>query len=65
MLHDFLNQHQRVVDFLAWTLAGVTVGSLLSQIAVVVTIMAGLGSLSLVALRWHDRIKYGHGGKPE
>lgn len=65
MLHDFLSQHQRVVDFLAWTLAGVTVGSLLSQIAVVVTIMAGLGSLSLVALRWHDRLRYGPKGAGE
>jgi len=62
VLHDFLSQHQRVIDLFAWLLAGVTVGSLLGQIAVIVTIMAGLGSLSLVALRWHDRLRYGPRG---
>lgn len=47
------------VDGLALLFAGVSAVSLLSQLALVVTILAGLGSLSLVALRWHDRIKFG------
>lgn len=49
------------VDALALLSAGVTVASLLTQLAVIVTILAGLASLSLAALRWHDRIKYGPG----
>lgn len=63
MFHQFLNEHQRIVDFLAVSLAGVAVGTVLSQLAVIVTILAGLGSLSLVVLRWHDRIKYGKAGE--
>jgi hypothetical protein len=30
-------------------------------VALAVTILAGLGSLSLIILRWHDRLRYGPG----
>ena len=56
MIHEYSS---RWVDAIAFLLAGVSVASFLSQLAVVVTILAGLGSLSLVALRWFDRWKYG------
>jgi hypothetical protein len=49
------------VDLSAASLAGLAVFSVLQQIAVIVTILAGLGSLSLVGLRWYDRI---YGPKP-
>lgn len=47
------------LDGIAILLGGVTVASFLSQLALIVTIVAGLGSISLVALRWHDRIRFG------
>jgi hypothetical protein len=47
------------VDAIAIALGGVAVFSLLQTLAVIVTILAGLGSLSLVGLRWYDRLKYG------
>jgi uncharacterized membrane protein (Fun14 family) len=46
-------------DVGAWALAGVAIGSWLQGVALIVTILAGLASLSLALLRWHDRIKYG------
>ena len=57
MTHHFLNEHQRLVDTVAWLLAGVAVTSVLSQIAIIVTILSGLGSLSLVWLRWREHLK--------
>ena len=64
-MSHFVNEHQRLVDLAAWLCAGVAAVSFLQEIALTVTILAGLASLSLAALRWHDRIKYGHGGKAE
>jgi hypothetical protein len=60
MIHPYLNALRHWIDATAFFLAGAAVVSLLQQLAVIVTILAGLGSLSLVALRWHDRLKYGH-----
>lgn len=58
-LHHLSEQAKHLIDTAA-ILCGVTaVASLLAQIAVIVTILAGLASLSLAALRWHDRLKYG------
>lgn len=59
MLHDFVSAHRGVSDFLAWVLAGVSVAGALSQVAIVVTILSGLGSLSLVWLRWRQHLKGG------
>jgi hypothetical protein len=59
--HHLSDTAKHWVDGLAFLFAGVTVASFLTQLAVVVTILAGLASLSLAALRWHDRIKYGPG----
>lgn len=46
-------------DVGAWAFAGVAIGSWLQGVALLVTILAGLGSLSLVALRWYVWFKYG------
>lgn len=62
-MHEYLSSARHWIDAIAAGLAGIAVVSLLQQVAVIVTICAGLGSLSLVALRWHDRVKYGPGGK--
>lgn len=59
MMHAFLNEHQRLVDAAAWLCAGVAAVSLLQQLAFIVTILAGMGSLSLVGMRWYDRLKHG------
>lgn len=55
MTHD----HGKLIDGLAALFAGVAAVSLLSKLALVVTILSGLVSLSLGALRWHDRLRYG------
>ena len=51
--------HRHFLDSLAWVLGGLAVFGFWQGVALGITILAGLGSLSLVALRWHDRIKYG------
>jgi hypothetical protein len=51
------------MDFAAFLLAGVAGVSWLQDVAFIVTIMAGLGSLSLVGMRWHDRIANGKAGE--
>lgn len=63
MFHAFLSENERLVDLAAWGLASVAVMSLLSEIAVVVTILAGLASLALALIRIHDRIRYGKAGE--
>ena len=63
-MHDFLNAHRGLIDLTTISLAGVAAVSL-AQLALVVTIIAGLASISLAALRWHDRIKYGPKGAKE
>lgn len=62
-VHHLSDTAKHWLDGVAILLGGVTVASLLSQLAVIVTILAGLGSLSLVALRWHDRLRYGPSDK--
>jgi hypothetical protein len=52
------DQH-RLIDSLAVIFAGVAGVAFWQHVALAVTILAGLGSLSLIALRWHDRIRYG------
>jgi hypothetical protein len=64
-LHNFVNDHRGLVDLAAAAFAGVAAVSFLQALATVITILAGLGSLSLVGMRWYDRYKYGHGGKAE
>jgi len=63
VLHDLLSQHQRFIDITIFSLTGVTVGTLLSEVAFVVTILAGLASLTLALIRIHDRIRYGRAGE--
>ena len=64
MLHEHLSEGaKRLLDLLAFMFAGVSVIGLLQGVALVVTIGAGLASMSLAGLRWHDRLKYGPGGK--
>jgi hypothetical protein len=47
-----------LVDYMAGLLALVA-GISLAQLALTLTVIATIGSISLIALRWHDRIKYG------
>jgi hypothetical protein len=62
MIHQHLSDAaNRWLDWLAILFAGVSVVGVINQVAVVVSILAGIGSLSLIALRWFDRIKYGRG----
>jgi hypothetical protein len=58
-IHDLSEPARRAIDTVAASLAGVALFGLLQKIAVVVTILAGIGSISLVALRWYDRLKFG------
>ena len=62
-MHQLLAEHQRLVDFATFTLAGLALGTLLSQVAVIVTILAGLASLALALIRIHDRLRYGRVGE--
>lgn len=62
-LHGFLSDHERVIDAAIFLLAGVSVTTLLSEIAVVITILAGLASLILALIRIHDRLRYGKAGE--
>lgn len=59
VIHHLLNGNRAAVDVLAAVFAGVAIFSFLQTLALVVTIFAGVGSLSLVGLRWYDRVKYG------
>jgi hypothetical protein len=56
---SYLHDHRGVIDLVAAGLAGIATISFLQGLALVVTILAGLGSLSLAGMRGYDRIKYG------
>ena len=58
LLHHFLNEHRGVVDAAAAALFGIAaLNTLLQTLALTVTILSGVGSLSLVYLRWSDHRK--------
>lgn len=56
-----MSGHHRLLDSLAVIFAGVAGVAFWQHVALAFTILAAFGSLSLVVLRWHDRIKYGPG----
>jgi hypothetical protein len=61
-LHEWNEPTKRAMDFMSIALAGVSGGVAavtLSQIALVVTIIAGLLSILWYAVRLHDRFRYG------
>lgn len=58
--HDLSEPSKRIFDLGAWLFAGVAAVSL-SQTALIVTILAGLASFILAAIRIADRIRYGRG----
>jgi site-specific recombinase len=60
MLHN-----HRLLDTAAWGMAAIAGVSFWQHFALGVTILVGLGSLSLIILRWHDRLKYGPLGDRE
>lgn len=53
-----IHEHKNLIDATAAALALIA-GISLSQTALVVSILAGLASLILFAIRLHDRIRYG------
>jgi hypothetical protein len=53
-----IHEHKNLVDCMAALLALIA-GISLSQLALTLTVIATIGSISLIVLRWHDRIKYG------
>jgi hypothetical protein len=55
MSHD----HHRLLDAIAWALGGLAVFGFWQGVALALTILAALGSLSLVGLRWYVFFKYG------
>ncbi len=56
-LHDLSEPTKRLLDFIA---AGSAAAALtLSQAALVVSIIAGLLSITWYGIRLHDRLKYG------
>lgn len=63
--HDWSEHTKRVLDFVT-PLSTAAVGGFaaitLNQVAVCVTIAAGLMSIAWYAVRLHDRFKYGRGG---
>lgn len=58
MIGDHVSGVQRVSEFGAVT-GAVIAGVSLANAALIVTIMAGIGSLSLVGLRWYVWLRYG------
>ena len=61
-LHHLSDDAARWIDRLAFLFAGVSAVSL-SQTALFISIIAGLFSAILAAIRIHDRLKYGRAGK--
>jgi hypothetical protein len=59
-MHELSESTKRVLDFGAMTLGVITAVSL-NQVAVAVTIVAGLISAAVGSFRLYDRIKYGRG----
>jgi hypothetical protein len=63
-MHELSEQTKRVIDLGAFTitgLAGAAQAATLSNVALVVTIGAGLLSAAWTAMRFYDRIRYGRG----
>ena len=58
-MHHLSDQTNRWLDGLTFLFAGVSAVSLLQDVAVVVTILAGLVSIILGGIRVYDRIRYG------
>jgi hypothetical protein len=54
-----MTQHRHLTDVLAWFLGGLAVYGFWQGVALALTILAALGSLSLAALRWYVFFKYG------
>jgi hypothetical protein len=54
-----MHEHRHIVDAIAWVLGGLAVFGFWQGVALALTILAALGSLSLVALRWYVFFKYG------
>jgi hypothetical protein len=54
-----MNEHRHIVDVIAWVLGGIAVFGFWQGVALALTILAALGSLSLVGLRWYVFFKYG------
>jgi hypothetical protein len=63
-MHELSEQTKRLIDFAAFGLTGVA-GAVqaisLSDVALVVTIIAGLLSAAWTAVRFYDRLRYGRG----
>jgi hypothetical protein len=51
--------HRHAQDWVAGVFAAVGAVSFWQGVSLTVTILAGLGSLSLIGLRWYVVIKYG------
>lgn len=58
MIHDLSNQAKHWLDVAAIT-GAIVAGVSLANAALVVTIIAGIISISLGLIRLHDRLKYG------
>jgi len=54
-----MHEHRHIVDAIAWVLGGLAVFGFWQGVALALTILAALGSLSLVGLRWYVFFKYG------
>ena len=61
-MHDLSEPAKKLIDASAWIFAGVAAVSL-SQTALVITILAGLASFILAAIRIYDRVVHGRGGE--
>jgi hypothetical protein len=63
-MHELSEQTKRLIDLCAFGLtgfAGAVQAVSLSDVALVVTIAAGLLSAAWTAMRFYDRIRYGRG----
>lgn len=64
-MHELSEQTKRFIDLGAFSLtglAGAVQAISLSDVALVVTIVAGALSAAWTAMRFYDRVKYGRGG---
>lgn len=62
LVHELSEQGKKAIDAAAITFAGVAAFSFWQGVALAVTILAGLASLTLACIRIHDRLKYGRPG---
>lgn len=58
--HDWSEHTKRALDVIAGVASITAIG--LSQVAAMVSIVAGLMSMVWLGIRIHDRLKYGRGG---